>query len=298
MSNPISKETNKDTRQIIVSIVILTKNGGKLLQDSIKMIFSQKNSFDYEIVVVDSGSSDGTLEFLSKYPVKIFHIKADNFCFGSARDLGFSKALGRYIVTLSQDSVPANEYWLTEMVMPLIDDKADVVQGTWTPPNDRKIFFWEAKDLFYFTSEKNEFIKKYGGIGLSCTNLATKSEVWKEAKFGPAPMNEDKMFQRNAYSRGFRLIRNKKAIVYHCHNYSPAALVKRCENEGMGWKYLGVKYTFFQMLKDLRQKRWMYGLLLNGILRKEITNFAEALFLFIRPILLYKGNLINKKYKF
>ena len=63
---------NKENTQ--VSIVILTKNGGELLEKSVRMIFQQEASFNYEVIVIDSGSTDGTLEVLKKYPVFVFKV--------------------------------------------------------------------------------------------------------------------------------------------------------------------------------------------------------------------------------
>lgn len=115
--------------QILVSIIILTKNGGKIFQKSIQKIFSQKCSLTYEVIVVDSGSTDGTIEYIKTYPVRLYTIKPHEFSFGPTRDYAFSLSKGQYIVTLSQDVVPATDNWLIKLVEPLIANKADVVQG-------------------------------------------------------------------------------------------------------------------------------------------------------------------------
>jgi glycosyltransferase involved in cell wall biosynthesis len=281
----------------LVSIVILTKNGGELFKQSIKKIFSQKISCPFEVVVVDSSSTDGTLEFLKTYPIRLFEIKEEEFSFGTTRDYAFGKAQGRYIVTISQDVVPANEYWLEQMISPLVEDRSDVVQGEVVVPTDWNVFYWEKKGLFYFTTEREEFCKRYSEIGLSCCSLAMKHEAWLTTGFGNAVMNEDKAIQKKLIEKGFRIVRATDAVAYHGHQYTLDSLKKRCENEGLGWKCAGVRYDFSRMARDLVQKKWIYRLLFSGLIKREIKTVAEALFLFIRPIYLYKGNRFNKAYK-
>ncbi len=280
-----------------VSIVILTKNGGNLFEESIRMIFSQQINFSYEVVIVDSGSTDGTLEFLKKYPVRIFYIKSEEFSFGKTRDFGFEQAQGEYIVSLSQDMVPKDGEWLQKLIVPLINNETDVVQGSYVVPEDRRVFFWEKNGWFWYTSEWESFCRKYGDIGLSCTNLAIKKSVWEKLKFGSAPMNEDKMLQKKLYSKGYRMKRQLDAVGYHGHRYNLISLMKRCENEGFGWRCVGVRYSLSQMFRDYIQKKWVYGTMIRALLRGEIINLTEVLFVFVRPIFLYKGNLVNRKYK-
>lgn len=289
--------TQRDPGKPDVSIVILTKNGGTLFKKSIEMIFSQKINYSFEVIVVDSSSTDETLDLINKYPIRLFGIKEEAFSFGTTRDYAFAKANGKYIVTLSQDVVPANEYWLEKLISPLVEDHADVVQGEVVVPPDRNVFYWERKGLFYFTTEREEFSKRYSNIGLSCCNLGIKHEAWLSTGFGDAVMNEDKVIQKKLIDKGFRIVRALDAVAYHGHQYTLQSLKRRCENEGLGWKCAGVRYDLSRMARDLVQKRWIYRLLFLGLIKREIRTVAEALFLFIRPVYLYRGNRFNKAYK-
>ena len=65
-----------------VSIVYLTKNGGRLFKKSLEAVFSQKVDFEFEVIGVDSGSTDNTLEFIKNYSVKLYSV---NFLFPNFR---------------------------------------------------------------------------------------------------------------------------------------------------------------------------------------------------------------------
>lgn len=280
------------------SIVILTKNGGEIFKKSITMIFSQEVSFKYEVIIVDSGSTDDTLIFLKEYPVRIIKIRPECFCFGLTRDLGFACATGNYVVTISQDVIPADKDWLQNLINPFLNNEADVVQGATTIPKNKDVFYWIKIGSFYFTSERLRFAKNNGNISLSCTNLAIKKEIWDKTRFGDMPMNEDQAMLRQIYSKGYRVIQKSDALVYHGHTYDLPSLIKRCENEGFGWRCLGEKYSLIQLIKDLTTKKWIYGEFISGVAKGRIKNMAELLFIFVRPLFLYKGNTFNKQYKF
>ncbi|MBF0217282.1 MAG: glycosyltransferase family 2 protein [Candidatus Omnitrophica bacterium] len=288
---------DKDKKPL-VSIVILTKDGGETLKESVKMIFKQETRFTYELIAVDSGSTDGTVEFLKSSQARVIEIEPREFRFGPTRDLGFSKANGECVVTISQDVVPADRGWLEKIAAPILCKEADVVQGVEEYPRDKDVFYWIRTGSFCFTSERDEFRKKYGEIGFSCTNIAIRRSVWDKTRFGDAPMSEDQGLQKKIYSSGYRIIKEKKALVYHGHMYDLKGLMKRCENEGFGWKYLGEKYSVKKIVKDLTTKRWIYGELIRGIAQGKIRNMAELLFVFIRPLAIYKGNRFNDRYKY
>lgn len=111
-------------------------------------------------------------------------------------------------------------------------------------------------------------------------------------------MNEDKAIEMKLKEKKYKILQNPKAVCYHGHQYSFESLIKRLENEGFGWKCLNERYYFSDMLKDLFQPRWVYGALLRGIAHRQIRSPAEMLYIFLRPILIYKGNHFHSAYKF
>ena len=69
-----------------VTIVIPTKNAGKLFDKVLQEVFAQKTTYEYEVICVDSGSSDCTLDIIRKYPCKLYEIPASAFGHGKTRN--------------------------------------------------------------------------------------------------------------------------------------------------------------------------------------------------------------------
>ena len=99
-----------------VSIVIPTKNAGPDFQKVLDMIYAQKTEYEYEVICVDSGSKDGTLNLIKQYPCKLYQIPSSEFGHGKTRNYGASKGTGEYIVFITQDALPATDTWLQNFI--------------------------------------------------------------------------------------------------------------------------------------------------------------------------------------
>jgi len=282
---------------IDISIVYLTKNGGKLFKDSLSSVFEQRINRSFEVICIDSGSVDSTIEVIKSYPTRLYQIKPEKFSFGAIRDFGFSKARGNIIVTLSQDVVPCNEKWLYYLIQPFEFQDVAAVQGHDVRPLWDDVFFWEKVGYFYFTRETRRWLRDFE-VGLSCSNMAIKRDVWCKCKFGDTPMSEDKALQVRLKEKGYKIIFAKEAQAFHGHHYNVWSLIKRCENEGLGWRYAGVRYSLFDMLYDIISIRKFLILLRMGVFGGRMLSLSEILFPFIRPIWLYKGNHFTKSYRY
>lgn len=278
-----------------VSIIYLTKNGGTLLEKSLQAVIAQVVDFAFEVIAIDSGSTDGTLALFEKYPVKVYRIPTSEFNFGLTRDYGFSLAQGDIVIAISQDVVPVGTDWLQNLVSPFSDNSIAVVQGCNVLLDDAEAFYWHKMGLFYYTRESKRWLEQYGNISLSFTNCALRRDVWKENKLGRVAMSEDKLFQKMVTEKGLRIFRQMCAKAYHSHVYNVASLAKRSENEGLGWRYVAQRYSFRDMLGDICKPE-IYNFLWRGLKSGEIKRLAEALFPLIRPIYLYKGNNFTKHY--
>ena len=117
-----------------VSIVIPTLNAGPGFGELLAGIQSQEGPFEREILVLDSGSTDGTDELARRYGARVHRIRRSEFDHGGTRNLGISLAKGEYVVLTVQDAVPLDERWLSTMVENLErDERVAGVYGRQVP---------------------------------------------------------------------------------------------------------------------------------------------------------------------
>lgn len=107
-----------------VSIIIPNFNGKIFLKNCIDSLRSQVFR-DFEIIVVDNGSSDGSVEFIKKNFPEIIIIKnKKNHGFAKANNQGFEVSKGEFIVTLNNDTI-ADKNWIKELV--IVAEKSEII---------------------------------------------------------------------------------------------------------------------------------------------------------------------------
>jgi rhamnosyltransferase len=127
----------------VVSVGILTRNGGAVFVKVLEALGRQKTDWTFEVVVLDSMSKDDTAKRAEAFGAAVHPYKPAKFRFGTARDTLFEKCRGKVIVTISQDVVPADEHWLARLAEPVLTGKADATVGEQTPPPGAYTFYWD-----------------------------------------------------------------------------------------------------------------------------------------------------------
>ena len=100
-----------------ISIIIPARDGRSRIATVLEAIFNQKCALSYEVIVIDSGSVDDTLEIVRRYPVRLYTIPPEEFSHSCTRNFGARLAHAtRYLVFLNQDAVPTDDQWLVNLV--------------------------------------------------------------------------------------------------------------------------------------------------------------------------------------
>jgi rhamnosyltransferase len=221
-----------------VSIIVLTKNAGEGFSTLLQQLFSQNIDGDYEIIVIDSGSADGTPEIAQSFPVKIIRIKAEEFHHGRTRNLGAEQASGKIMVYITQDALPLHDNWLRKLTADLNNPQVAMVVGRqipWPSTKAPEKFFY----TYYFPEHKIEVI---GGASdyyrdnmfISNVNSAIKKDVWRQFRFSEdIVLAEDKEFAKRILLAGWKIVYRPDAAVYHAHDFSLRSIFHRSVDAGI-----------------------------------------------------------------
>jgi len=276
----------------LITVVYLTKNGGHDFRRSLDSTLNQRIEFPFEVVVVDSGSSDGTVEWAQSRGAQVLKIPASTFNYGDTKNLAAREAQGEILVFLSQDNIPPTDTWLSSLTRP-IQEGALVVQGP--AVSESNGYYWWRHGGFFYTRETRRWLQEFG-VGLSSCNLAIRKEVLERVPFRAVPMNEDKVLQRDLRLVGIEAIEAPDAPILHTHVYGPRELALRLENEGLGWRYAGARYSLRDLAADaFSPKVWLRAL--SGMFRGDLRRLHELLFPFLRPLMMYKGLHFTNTYR-
>ena len=106
----------------MISVVIPVKDGGADLVRCLEAISRQRTEEDVEVVVVDSGSRDGSAARARSFGARVHEIPAEEFHHGRTRNLGADMAHGDTLVFTSQDAYAADDSWLSRLTTPIAQD--------------------------------------------------------------------------------------------------------------------------------------------------------------------------------
>ncbi|MFA6007709.1 MAG: glycosyltransferase family 2 protein [Candidatus Shapirobacteria bacterium] len=101
-----------------ISIVIPTLNSGRILKECLDSIKKQE-FLDYEILIIDGGSTDNTLEIAENFHCQIINnpLKTGE----AAKALGFRKSHSKFIALIDSDNILPSKNWLSKMMLPFKD---------------------------------------------------------------------------------------------------------------------------------------------------------------------------------
>ena len=237
-----------------VSICIPTKNGGELLDLVLQMIFRQKTDLEYEVICVDSGSVDGTLDIIRKYPqVKLHEIPPEWFGHGITRNLAASLGTGEFIYFLTQDALPASEDMLDQMIKAIRrDEKCVLGFGIHYPypgcnllderdlTNHFKGFGFD--NTYYWIKDWERYEREEGYRHLlsfsSDNNACVRRSVFEKYPYTDVEFAEDQVWTKQMMELGYHKVFCPYAGVYHSHNYPLKQYFKRYFDEYKGLREL------------------------------------------------------------
>ncbi|MBQ1765959.1 MAG: glycosyltransferase [Aquincola sp.] len=216
---------------MLVSVVIRTLNEAKHLPALLQSIAKQSlDGHECEVVLVDSGSTDATLQIAQQHGCRIVHIKKEDFSFGRSLNVGCEAAKGDALIFVSGHCIPFDEHWIARLVAPL--GKQGVVYSYGGQVGDSSTHFSE-RQIFakYFPPQS-----KVPQDGFYCNNAnsALLRSDWSVFKFDEEITGlEDMHLAKALVQRGRKVAYVADAKVYHLHDETWRQVRRRFEREAI-----------------------------------------------------------------
>ena len=283
----------------MISVVVPMYNSEKTIVNTIKALLKQnypKNK--YEIILVDDGSTDKTVEVASKFPVKIIKLKHKGPA--HARNVGVKKSKGNIVLFTDADCIP-DKNWIKNMVNPFKNEEVAGVSGTYKTLNKDNLL---ARFIGYDIQYRHENMKKRRYIDFVGTFSAgyRKSVFLNERGFNTFFLTSSGEDPELSYriAKKYKIVFQPSAFVWHPH---PDKLKKYLIQKywRIYWRFfmydkhkekmLGDSYTPFKSLISLYTQVLSLGLFGLMIILSFFISIPLQVLIFIILLLIFVPNI-------
>jgi O-antigen biosynthesis protein len=279
----------------VVTVAIPVLNGARYLDEVLSAVRDQRVDCEVEILVVDSGSSDGSREIAGRHGAVVHEIPPSEFSHGGTRNRMMAMARGEYVAFLTQDATPAHDRWLAALLEGF--RQAADVAAVFGPHDARP----DASHMI--KSEMERHFASWGNGGseidiqrldpspagieayrdfpgqltfLSDVNCAVARWAWERFPYREVPYAEDQLLGRELIEGGLAKVFHPDARVLHSHDYPPARFFRRYFDEFRSLReVLGFRQPWGpkRTLWDVRglvgaDKRWLQA---RGVRGRELV---------------------------
>lgn len=242
------------------TVFIPTFNGAKYLERLLTAVEAQELEGAFEILIIDSGSTDATLTIIARHPaVRLVQIPSAEFGHGKTRNLAASLAQGTNIAFLSHDAVPVGPRWLASLIAPLDPAGLNCVAVIGKQEARRDCFpllKYEIEGVFARCGPDDtvtivdggvlgggqsspDFLSE-GDLFYSDVNSATRRDfLLNVIAYRDVSYSEDMAFARDLLAAGYRKAYQPAALVEHSNDVTLAEYGKRIFDENLGMRRVG-----------------------------------------------------------
>ncbi|MEA2210274.1 MAG: hypothetical protein QOF83_222 [Solirubrobacteraceae bacterium] len=226
-----------------VTVAIPTRNAGPDFRQTLEAVRAQRVDRAVQLLICDSGSTDGTRALARAYDAEMIEIRPEAFSHGATRNLLMSRATGDHVAFLTQDAVPAAEDWLTRLVGGFgLAAEVGLVFGPYRPRSGASISVARELTAWFdsFTSggpridvlpppDRQAPARHFlGHLGyFTDANGCVSRAAWERVPFRPVAYAEDHLLAQDMLRAGYAKVYMPEAAVIHSHEYSAREWVRR-----------------------------------------------------------------------
>ena len=229
----------------LVSVVVGVRNMENTINSCIESLLAL-NYPNLEIIIVNDGSDDKTAEIVKQYPVKLFTTEKKGI--SHARNFGFQKSSGMFIAYTDADCTVTTD-WISSMIKHFDDDKVALVGG---------VTYYQTDGSVSSIYRQIDFEKRYNRIvekevnwagGMNC--IFRRKVLEEVGGFNPKWVHgEDAEISFLIRRKGYKIIKENDAIVYHIPEKGFKLLIKKAYRDGAAY----VRATLHHFSYSIRNK--------------------------------------------
>ncbi len=222
------------TEEPKVTLFMPTYNAGPEFRDIFERMKNQDLDRPFEILVIDSGSKDGTVEFLKEEGVRLIQISNKEFNHGLTRNRGIEEARGEIVVLATQDAKPNDEHWMQRLVDCYEDPMVAGAYSRQLPRPDANPFIKDRLSSWAAAKEEprvqmiqnpEEFealppLEKLGRVAFDNVSSSVRKSIAKEIPFRERQFGEDLDWGHRVILGGYKIVFEPRSRVIHSHNNS------------------------------------------------------------------------------
>jgi rhamnosyltransferase len=231
----------------LLSILLPTKNGAAQLRELLPAVLGQRTDDRIEIVAVDSGSEDDTVEVLRRFGATVVAIEPRAFGHGPTRNLASRHARGDAFVFINQSTLPADDRWLANLVAPLWDDPALAGVCSRMLPREDADLLVRRDGLRDPNGAPESSVRAIGDwlrhqrltdhelrllINFHTVSAAIRPRVFAQVPFRDVLIGEDVLWAKEVLEAGLKIRHEASSVVFHSHRYSYLEHLERNVDDG------------------------------------------------------------------
>lgn len=246
-----------------ISLVVRTLNEARYMPALLEGVRAQHcPGFEVEVVVIDSGSTDGTQDIARRFGCVLAHIRREEFSFGRSLNRGCEAASGDILVFVSGHCVPVDALWLQRLCEPIASGLVQYSYGRQIGGPESRYSECRIFEKYYPRASK----LPQSGYFSNNANAALARESWARLRFDEELTGlEDMELAKRLCASGGRVGYVAEACVYHYHSESWAQVKRRFEREALALQKImpqihvrrrdTLRYIASSIAHDLRHAR-------------------------------------------
>lgn len=217
-----------------ISVVIRALNEAEHLPSLLEALRAQTLRPD-EVILVDSGSTDATVEIASAHGARIVSIAPEDFTFGRSLNVGCAAAAGDILVLASAHVAPTDDRWLENLVSPFRDE--GVVLSYGKQRGDHRTKFSETRLMQSWFPDESDDAQR--SPFCNNANCAIRRSWWEVIPYNEDLTGlEDLDWAQRAQSAGGRIVYRADARVIHVHQERWGQTRNRYRREAIALKQI------------------------------------------------------------